>query len=191
MQTPDRRQVLIGAGALTCATVFVDARALAEDQPTTPDTSPAAPSPVPIAPEVPVAPAVDAPKPEPHDAETSPQYQEALKRLLGDATPLEERVTVDIPEAVENGNIVPYRLEVQSEMNEQDSIKRLHLFSTANPQASVAVFHFTALSAKATVIGRMRLAKSQDVVAVAETHTGAFLIGRRAVKVDIAGCGNE
>ena len=91
--------------------------------------------------------------------------------------PLEEGVTVDLPEIAENGNIVPYKLDVESPMTEDDYVERLHLLSTANPQAAVATFHFTPLSGKATVTGRMRLAKTQDVVAVAETSTGKLLIG--------------
>ena len=35
----------------------------------------------------------------------------------------------------------------------------------------------------------MRLAKTQDVVAVAELSDGTFLIGTRTVDVKIGGCG--
>jgi sulfur-oxidizing protein SoxY len=129
------------------------------------------------------------------DDETLPQgsaqYRDALKKVLGLAVPEERGVTVDLPDDAENGNIVPYKLEVESPMTEADHITRLHLLSTANPQASVATFHFTRHSGKAAVAGRMRLAKTQDVVAVAVTSAGKFLIGKRNVKVTIGGCGVE
>lgn len=121
----------------------------------------------------------------------SPQFDIALKKIIGQAVPLEEGVTLELPEIAENGNIVPYKLAVASPMTEDDYVERLHLLSTANPQAAVATFHFTLLSGAAAVTGRMRLAKTQDVVAVAETSTGKLLIGRRNVKVTIGGCGNE
>ena len=35
----------------------------------------------------------------------------------------------------------------------------------------------------------MRLAKTQDVVSIAELSDGRFLIGKRNVKVTIGGCG--
>jgi sulfur-oxidizing protein SoxY len=35
----------------------------------------------------------------------------------------------------------------------------------------------------------MRLAKSQDVIAIAAMSDGSFLIGTRAVSVKIGGCG--
>lgn len=121
----------------------------------------------------------------------SPQFDIALKKIIGTAVPLEEGVALELPEIAENGNIVPYKLAVASPMSEEDYVQRLHLLSTANPQAAVATFHFTPLSGVATVTGRMRLAKTQDVVAVAETSMGKLLIGRRNVKVTIGGCGTE
>lgn len=121
----------------------------------------------------------------------STQFDIALKKIIGQSVPLEEGVALDLPEIAENGNIVPYKLVVESPMTEADFIERLHLLSTANPQAAVATFHFTPLSGAASVTGRMRLAKTQDVVAVAETSTGKLLIGRRNIRVTIGGCGNE
>ena len=121
----------------------------------------------------------------------SAQFDIALKKIIGQSVPLEEGVTLELPEIAENGNIVPYKLAVASPMTDEDHVERLHLLSTANPQAAVATFHFTPLSGKANVTGRMRLAKTQDVVAVAETSTGKLLIGRQNVKVTIGGCGNE
>jgi sulfur-oxidizing protein SoxY len=121
----------------------------------------------------------------------TPQFDIALKKVLGERVPLEEGIKVELPEIAENGNIVPYKLMVESPMTEDDFIQRLHLLSTANPQAAVATFHFTPLSGVATVTGRMRLAKTQDVVAVAETSTGKIMIGRSKVQVTIGGCGSE
>ena len=75
-------------------------------------------------------------------------------------------------------------------MSPEDSIKTVHLLSTGNPQPLVAAFHFTALSGRAVVSGRMRLAHSQDVVALAERSDGKFLVAFRQVEVTIGGCGN-
>ena len=35
----------------------------------------------------------------------------------------------------------------------------------------------------------MRLAKTQDIVSIAELSNGKFLMGKRTVKVTIGGCG--
>jgi len=65
----------------------------------------------------------------------------------------------------------------------------LHVFSTGNPQPVVGSFHFTSASGKAAVSGRMRLARTQDIVAVAEMSDGKLFTGKRTVKVTIGGCG--
>ena len=50
-------------------------------------------------------------------------------------------------------------------------------------------FRFSPLSGKATVAGRMRLARTQDVIGIAELSDGRFLTSKRNVKVTIGGCG--
>ena len=63
-------------------------------------------------------------------------------------------------------------------MTAENHVKAIHLLSTANPRARVATFRFTLLSGKARVTSRMRLAKTQEVVAVAELSDGTFLMAR-------------
>jgi len=121
----------------------------------------------------------------------SAAFEEAFARIVGGGTPIEGTMTIELPEDAENGNIVPYKISAESPMTAEDHIARVHLLSTLNPQASVATFHFTPLSGKATVSGRMRLAKTQDVVAVAVTSANVLLVARQAVIVGIGGCGTE
>ncbi len=114
---------------------------------------------------------------------------EALKKVLGDAKPAESGITLEVPEIAENGNTVPFTLSVDSPMTEASHVKALHIFAAGNPQVGVASYIFTPASGKAAVSSRMRLARTQDVVAVAALSDGKFLIGRREVKVTIGGCG--
>ena len=74
-------------------------------------------------------------------------------------------------------------------MTEKEYVKAIHVISTGNPQPGVATFHYTPQSGKAAVSSRMRLARSQEVIAVAELNDGKFVIARRPVKVTIGGCG--
>jgi sulfur-oxidizing protein SoxY len=121
--------------------------------------------------------------------EKPPSYEEALKKLIGDGKPEEGKVSLELPEIAENGNTVPFTVSVESPMTEKDHVKAMHVLSTGNPQPSVASFHFTPEAGRATVSSRMRLAKTQDVVSVAELSDGRFLLGKRNVKVTIGGCG--
>ena len=57
------------------------------------------------------------------------------------------------------------------------------------PQPLIGTFRFTLESGKAAVSSRMRLAKTQDVVALAELSDGTFLTAKKNVKVTIGGCG--
>lgn len=121
----------------------------------------------------------------------SPAFELAYRTLLGESEPLSDgSVKLELPDIPENGNTVPFKIEVVSPMTAEDSIKTLYLLSTGNPQPKVAAFHFTAHSGKASVAGRMRLARSQDVVALAERSDGKFLVAMRQVEVTIGGCGN-
>jgi sulfur-oxidizing protein SoxY len=68
-------------------------------------------------------------------------------------------------------------------------VKAIHVIATANPQPSVASFRLTPLSGRASVASRLRLARTQDVIGLAELSDGKFIMTRRPVKVTIGGCG--
>lgn len=126
---------------------------------------------------------------EPEPLTPTPQFEKAFAELVGDAAPIEQGLTLELPDEAENGNIVPYKIHVESPMTADDYIATVHLLSTRNPQAKVATFHFTPLSGEAAVSGRMRLAKTQEVIAVAMTSANTMLIARRVIHVGIGGCG--
>jgi sulfur-oxidizing protein SoxY len=110
---------------------------------------------------------------------------------MGEAKPADgkTKLQMELQEIAENGNMVPFALSVESPMTEASHVKAIHLISTANPQAVVGSFFFTPQSGKASVSGRMRLARTQDVIAIAAMSEGEFLLARRTVKVTIGGCG--
>lgn len=114
---------------------------------------------------------------------------EALKKIMGDAKPADGKILLDLPEIAESGNTVPYALSVDSPMTEKEHVKGLHIMAAGNPQHGVASFVLSPASGKAHVAGRLRLARTQEVVALAEMSDGRFILGRRLVKVTIGGCG--
>jgi sulfur-oxidizing protein SoxY len=117
-------------------------------------------------------------------------WEETLKRIVGDAQPVSNgRLVFDLPEIAENGNMVPFTVSVESPMTERDYVKAVHVIATANPQPSVATFRFGPQSGRASAASRMRLARTQDVIGVAELSDGKLLMTRRPVKVTIGGCG--
>jgi sulfur-oxidizing protein SoxY len=122
--------------------------------------------------------------------DTPAAWEMAVKTIVGDAQPAaDKRFTFELPEIAENGNMVPFNIGVDGPMTEADHVKAIHVIATANPQPSVASFRFTPLSGRATVASRMRLARTQDVIGLAEMSDGRFFMTRRPVKVTIGGCG--
>lgn len=122
-------------------------------------------------------------------AQDAQVLEAAIKKAVGDAKPVDGRITLTLPEIAENGNTVPFELAVQSPMSDADYVKAVHVFAPGNPQIDVATFLFTPASGKAAVASRMRLAKTQDVTALAEMSDGKVFITKRTVKVTIGGCG--
>ena len=127
----------------------------------------------------------------PGAAQEAPQsWEDALKKIVGDAQPTGNgKLIFDMPEIAENGNMVPFSVSVDSPMTEKEHVKAIHVIATANPQPSVASFRFTPLSGRASAASRLRLARTQDVIGVAELSDGKFIMTRRPVKVTIGGCG--
>lgn len=114
---------------------------------------------------------------------------EEIKKLYGDKPLKDGRIKLDLPSIAENGLIVPLSFEVESPMTEADFVKAIHFFADGNPHPFVAAFTFTPLAPKAAASIRIRLAKTQNVVAVAEMSNGDLYTAAKEVKVTIGGCG--
>ncbi|NNJ83376.1 MAG: thiosulfate oxidation carrier protein SoxY [Gammaproteobacteria bacterium] len=113
----------------------------------------------------------------------------AIDGITGGKAPLEGKVSIELPQIAENGNTVPFTVSVDSPMTDQDYVKAIRIFAEENPYPEVFTFHLTPQSGKAEVKARMRLAKTQNVVAVAEMSDGAMFIAKEQIKVTIGGCG--
>lgn len=125
----------------------------------------------------------------PSSADRSQEFKENYARIVGSAKPVEGKISVDLPETADNGNFVPITIAVENPMTDADHVKAIHLLSTANPHAHVATFHLTPVNAIARVQSRMRLAKTQDVIVLAELSSGLVMMSTTFVKVTIGGCG--
>ena len=98
------------------------------------------------------------------------------------------RVTLDIAPLVENGNTVPITLSVQSPMSEADHVTAIAVFNERNPQRDVVVFRLGPRAGRATVATRIRLATSQQLVAVAQMNDGSCWSHTVDVIVTLAAC---
>lgn len=125
-------------------------------------------------------------------AQTAPaaaDFAQALKKAVGGATPQPGKVAIAAPDIAENGATVAVTFSVDHPMTAASHVRKITVLADGNPSPEVAVFHFTPRSGKAEVATRVRLAKTQTIVALAELSDGALYIARREVKVTIGGCG--
>lgn len=112
-----------------------------------------------------------------------------LKKLYGDTPMGDGKIKLDLPEIAENGLVVPLNVDVESPMTEADYVKAVHVFADGNPLPQVVTYRFTPQSGKAAASVRMRLAQTQNVLAVAEMSNSALYSAKAQVKVTIGGCG--
>ena len=124
-------------------------------------------------------------------AATQEAMAEAIKKVVGTATPTEARVKLDGPPLVENGSTVPLTVSVEGPMTEADYVKAVHVFNEKNPQPNVFSARLGARSGKAIVGTRIKLGDSQRIVAIAETSDGKFWSAGADVIVTLAACLEE
>ena len=74
-------------------------------------------------------------------------------------------------------------------MTADDFVKRLQLFSEHNPLPQIIDFELGPHNGKARISTRIRLAKSQIVVAVATLNDDTLWSAQAQIEVTISGCG--
>jgi sulfur-oxidizing protein SoxY len=120
---------------------------------------------------------------------TPAQVEEEVKKATGGKPLAEGKIKLDLPSIAENGLVVPLGFEIESPMTDKDYVKTVTFFAEGNPNPILAAFHFTPLVPKASGQIRIRLAATQNIVAVAEMSDGKLYTTKKEVKVTIGGCG--
>ena len=107
---------------------------------------------------------------------------DAITRFTGGVEPREsDALRLDVPEIADNGGAVPVGVAAEG-------AKRIAIFADANPYPKVAEFTFGSLVPAAATI-RIRLAETQNVIAVAEMADASYLRASRRIAVTVGGCG--
>jgi sulfur-oxidizing protein SoxY len=115
-------------------------------------------------------------------------YADQIRQFTADRTPVEGRMKLELPELAENGNTVPLSVAVDVPADGAAHVEEILVVAPANPNARVIRFRFSPASV-AEASTRIRLAETQDVIAVAKLSDGTFLSVSRQIKVTIGGCG--
>ena len=112
-----------------------------------------------------------------------------LQKLFAGKAMAEGRIKLDVPQIAENGLVVPLNIEVESPMSADNYVKAVHIFAEGNPLPQVITYRFSPQSGRAAASTRIRLAKTQNILAVAEMSDGTLHTAKAEVKVTIGGCG--
>ncbi|MFZ2651452.1 MAG: SoxY-related AACIE arm protein [Burkholderiaceae bacterium] len=121
-------------------------------------------------------------------AAAAPDLRAAIEAFAAGAVVREGKVDIDIAPLVENGNAVPITIAVDSPMSAADHVVAIAVFNERNPQRDVARFTLGPRAGRARVSTRIRLATSQQLVAVARLSDGSFWSGSIDVVVTLAAC---
>lgn len=112
----------------------------------------------------------------------------SLDAWLAGRTPRFERIKLNIPALADNGFAVPMRVTVEGPFAPGPYVKAIRLFSETNPVPDMAVFEFPVPIERVEIESRIRLAGTQQVVAVAEMTDGRLYAMSTEVIVTLAGC---
>jgi sulfur-oxidizing protein SoxY len=115
-------------------------------------------------------------------------YAQQIAKFTGGKLPVAGRVTLELPELAENGNTVPLSVAVDGSSGEDVYVQEILVVAPANPNARVIRFRFSSMSIPEAST-RVRLAETQDVIAVARLSDGTLFSASRQIKVTIGGCG--
>ncbi|MHA1127751.1 MAG: thiosulfate oxidation carrier protein SoxY [Alphaproteobacteria bacterium] len=105
-----------------------------------------------------------------------------IMAFTGGADVTEGGIELTAPEIAENGNTVPVAVSAPGAVS-------IILIATGNPNPEVATFNFGPLAGSQSASTRIRLAGTQDVIAIAKMADGSFARAASTVKVTIGGCG--
>ena len=119
---------------------------------------------------------------------TSFEMQSAIADYASGAPVKPGKVKFDIPPLVENGNGVPITVSVDSPMTAAEHVTGIAVFNERNPQRDVVRFTLGPRAGRAVVSTRIRLATSQQLVAVARMSDGSYWSHSVDVLVTLAAC---
>lgn len=124
----------------------------------------------------------------PRGARAQDETLEFVKRFAGKLATESDRLHLVMPAVFPTGYTVPMDLDIDSPMTEADHVRQIRVFAPQNPLVEVADFRFVPLRSVPRVSTRIRLAKPQYVVAVAEMSDGMLLMTKTWVDVATNGC---
>jgi sulfur-oxidizing protein SoxY len=119
---------------------------------------------------------------------TPTTMQSVITAWSGGGSIRDGRVKLDVPQLVDNGNLVSITVQVESPMSAADHVKEIAIFNDGNPLPEVSRFELSPRNGRAEVAIGIRLATTQHLVAIARLSDGSLWQLRAEVVVVLAAC---
>ena len=113
----------------------------------------------------------------------------ALRETFGDRPITRGRVKLEVPRLAENGSVVPVIVSVDSPMTELQYVKSIHLFAEKNHLPRMLDVQLGPYNGKAVVSSRVRVATSQQLLAVAVLSDDSLWSAAADIEVVTSECG--
>jgi len=107
-----------------------------------------------------------------------------------ESEPIQEHaITLRAPEVAEEGKVVPVSIGRISLPGKDLHVTEVSIYSGNNLNCPVSTYKLSPSAMAEGLAGRMRLAKSTTVHAIARLSDGSLISGEKNIKVTIGGCG--
>ncbi|MGZ8547585.1 MAG: thiosulfate oxidation carrier protein SoxY [Sulfuricurvum sp.] len=98
-------------------------------------------------------------------------------------------MTLNIPEAPENGAVVPVEVTIKHPMETDNYISNITVLTTKNKVNKAISFYLTPANGIAFLYVNVKMGQTQDVVILAKTNKGQIFKATQNVRVALGGCG--
>jgi sulfur-oxidizing protein SoxY len=114
--------------------------------------------------------------------------EDMVQPIVKGALLLNKDLEIQAPLLADNGSLVPIQVEVKSPMSEQDHVTHIYLLSQRNPVTQMVMFQLGPWNGRAMVSTRVRLAGTQEVLALAQLSNGEFRYKQMEIIVTESAC---
>jgi sulfur-oxidizing protein SoxY len=108
--------------------------------------------------------------------------------LLAGREPVMDGVRLELPSVSDTGASIPIGIEIDTAMQDQDHVRRVHVLAPGNPSPEVFSVDFSPMAGQARLGTRIRLNESQRVHALAEMGDGGVRMASAETRVTVSGC---
>ena len=115
-------------------------------------------------------------------------FEDMVQPIVKGAKLVKRDLQIEAPILADNGSLVPIQIKVQSPMSALDHVTHIYLLSQRNPVVQMAMFQLGPWNGRADVSTRIRLAGTQEVVALARLFNGEFRYKQMEIIVTESAC---